>query len=60
MRTLFVLTCHGTFKTAPGAAAIGCYPDSERERAAVIRESLAARRITASGDLVEHLGAIAC
>jgi DNA polymerase-3 subunit delta len=49
-----------TFETAPGAAAIACYPDSERERAAVIRESLAVHRITASSDalhyLVEHLG----
>jgi DNA polymerase-3 subunit delta len=48
------------FETAPGAAAIACYPDSERERGAVIRESLAAHRITASSDalhyLVEHLG----
>ena len=49
-----------TFETAPRAVAIGCYPDSERERAAVIREGLSAHRITASSDalhyLVEHLG----
>ena len=49
-----------TFEAAPGAAAIGCYPDSERERGAVIRESLAAHRIKVSTDagryLVEHLG----
>ena len=49
-----------TFEAAPRAAAIGCYPDSERERAAVIREGLSAHRITASRDalhyLVEHLG----
>jgi DNA polymerase III subunit delta len=48
------------FEAAPCAAAIGCYPDTARERAAVIRESLGARRIAASADavryLVEHLG----
>lgn len=48
------------FEEAPRAAAIGCYPDSARDLAAVIRESLAAHRITASRDalayLVEHLG----
>jgi DNA polymerase III subunit delta len=49
-----------TFEAAPRAVAVGCYPDSTRERAAVIRESLGGHRITASGDalnyLVEHLG----
>jgi DNA polymerase III subunit delta len=49
-----------TFEAAPGAAAIGCYPDRERERGAVIRESLAAHGIKMSSDaaryLVEHLG----
>jgi DNA polymerase III subunit delta len=49
-----------TFESAPGAAAIGCYPDGARERAAIVREGLAAHRITASSDavhyLVEHLG----
>jgi DNA polymerase III subunit delta len=48
------------FETASGATAIGCYPDSARDRAAVIRESLAAHRIRLSSDaaryLVEHLG----
>src|SRR6185312_2734838 len=48
------------FDDAPIAAAIGCYPDSARDLAAVIRESLAAHRIGASRDavdfLVEHLG----
>jgi DNA polymerase III subunit delta len=48
------------FEGAPGATAIGCYPDTARERAAVIRESLGAHRITASSEavryLVEHLG----
>ncbi|HEY8872357.1 MAG TPA: DNA polymerase III subunit delta [Stellaceae bacterium] len=41
-------------------AAIGCYPDSARDLAAVIRDALAAHRIGLSRDaldfLVEHLG----
>ncbi len=48
------------FENSPHAAAIGCYPDNLRDRAMVIRESLAAHRVTASRDatqyLVEHLG----
>jgi DNA polymerase III subunit delta len=48
------------FEGSPHGAAIGCYPDAPRDRAAVIRESLAAHRITASRDatqyLVDHLG----
>ena len=48
------------FEASPCAAAIGCYPDAARDRAAVIREALRAHRITASADasqyLVEHLG----
>jgi DNA polymerase-3 subunit delta len=48
------------FEASPRAAAIGCWPDTPRDRAAVIRDSLAAHRITASRDaaqyLVEHLG----
>jgi DNA polymerase III subunit delta len=48
------------FENSPRGAAIGCYPDNLRDRAAVIRESLAAHRVTASRDatqyLVEHLG----
>jgi DNA polymerase III subunit delta len=48
------------FEEAPAAVAIGCYPDSARDLAAVIRETLAARNITASGEahqyLVAHLG----
>jgi len=48
------------FDTSPRAAAIGCYPDTPRERAAVIRDTLRAHRITASSEatqyLVEHLG----
>jgi DNA polymerase III subunit delta len=49
-----------TFETATAAAAIGCYPDSERERGAVIHESLAGHGIKMSRDaeryLVAHLG----
>jgi DNA polymerase III subunit delta len=49
------------FDESPVAAAIGCYPDSARDLAAVIRDAFAAHRIGASRDaldfLVEHLGA---
>jgi DNA polymerase-3 subunit delta len=48
------------FDESPDAAAIGCYPDSARDLAAVIRDAFAARRIRVSRDasdfLVEHLG----
>jgi DNA polymerase III subunit delta len=48
------------FEAARSAVAIGCYPDTPRELAVVIRETLAAHRVTASRDagqfLVEHLG----
>lgn len=48
------------FDDAPAGAAIGCYPDSARDLAGVIRDSLAAHRVTASRDatdfLVQHLG----
>ena len=48
------------FDNAPQAAAIGCYPDTPRDRAVLIRDSLRAHRITASSEatqyLVEHLG----
>jgi len=48
------------FDTSLRAAAIGCYPDTPRDRAAVIRDTLRAHRITASSEatqyLVEHLG----
>ena len=48
------------FDESPRAAAIGCYPDSARDLAAVIRESFAAHRVIASRDaidfLVQHLG----
>ena len=48
------------FDGSPHGAAIGCYPDAPRDRAAVIRESLAAHHVSASRDatqyLVDHLG----
>jgi DNA polymerase-3 subunit delta len=48
------------FDDAPRGVAIGCYPDNARDLAEVIRETLAAHRITASRDaldfLVAHLG----
>ena len=48
------------FDDAPCGVAIGCYPDNTRDLAEVIRETLAAHRITASRDasdfLVAHLG----
>ena len=48
------------FEQAPAGAAIGCYPDSARDLAAVIREALAEHRVNASRDavdfLVAHLG----
>jgi DNA polymerase III subunit delta len=48
------------FDDAACCAAIGCYPDTARDLAGVVRESLAAHRVTASRDatdfLVEHLG----
>jgi DNA polymerase-3 subunit delta len=48
------------FDDAPCGVAIGCYPDGARDLAEVIRETLAAHRITASRDaidfLVGHLG----
>jgi len=49
-----------TFEDAPAAAAIACYPDSPRDLAAVVADTLGAHRVTASRDaiafLVEHLG----
>jgi DNA polymerase-3 subunit delta len=48
------------FEDAPHAAAIGCYPDSARDLAQVIRDAFAAHNIGASRDatdfLVQHLG----
>jgi DNA polymerase-3 subunit delta len=48
------------FDEAPAASAIGCYPDSARDLAAVIRECCAAHRVAISRDavdfLVDHLG----
>ncbi|HWB47836.1 MAG TPA: DNA polymerase III subunit delta [Stellaceae bacterium] len=49
-----------TFEDAAAGVAIGCYPDTARDLAGVIRDSLAAHRVEASLDavdfLVEHLG----
>lgn len=48
------------FDDSPRAAAIGCYPDSARDLAAVIRDAFAAHRIGVSRDaldfLLAHLG----
>src|SRR5579864_1275498 len=48
------------FDDAPAGASIGCYPDTPRDLAAVIRETCAERRIAVSRDatdfLVGHLG----
>lgn len=48
------------FDDAPRGAAIGCYPDSARDLALVIRQACAARKIQISRDaldfLVAHLG----
>lgn len=48
------------FEDAPGAVAIGCYADTPRDLAAVVRDTFAAHRIAAGRDvvefLVEHLG----
>jgi DNA polymerase-3 subunit delta len=48
------------FEGARAAVAIGCYPDTPRDLATVIREILAAHRVNASREagqfLVEHLG----
>jgi DNA polymerase III subunit delta len=48
------------FETAQRGAAIGCYPDTPRDLAAVIRETLTEHQITACRDatlfLVDHLG----
>src|SRR5439155_6634388 len=48
------------FDDSPVAAAIGCYPDTARDLAAVIRDTCAAHRVGISRDaldfLVEHLG----
>jgi DNA polymerase-3 subunit delta len=43
------------FDESPMAAAIGCYPDSARGLAQVIREAFAAHRIGASRDAIEFL-----
>jgi DNA polymerase-3 subunit delta len=42
-------------EAAPNAAAIGCYADSPREIAQLIRDTLAAERISIAEDAVEYL-----
>ena len=53
-------TLRRVFDTSPRAAAIACYPDTSRDRAALVRDTMRAHRITASGEaiqyLIEHLG----
>jgi DNA polymerase-3 subunit delta len=53
-------TLRRVFDDAPRGVAIGCYPDTARDLADVVRETLAAHRVTASRDavdfLVAHLG----
>lgn len=53
-------TLRRVFEGAPQGAAVGCYPDMPRDRTAIIRETLAAHRVTASRDaaqyLIDHLG----
>jgi DNA polymerase-3 subunit delta len=48
------------FEEARRGATIGCYPDTPRELAALVRETLSAQKVTASRDasqfLVEQLG----
>ena len=48
------------FDDSPRAASIGCYPDTARDLAALIRDTFAAQKIAISRDaiafLVEHLG----
>jgi DNA polymerase-3 subunit delta len=48
-------TLRRAFEGATRGAAIGCYPDAPRDRAAVIRETLAAHRVTASRDAAQYL-----
>jgi len=45
------------FDDAPRGIAIACYPDSARDLAEVIRETLAAHRIAASRDALDFLAA---
>jgi DNA polymerase III subunit delta len=53
-------TLRRAFDDAPAAASIGCYPDTPRDLAAMIRETCAEHRIALSRDatdfLVGHLG----
>src|SRR5215469_4112415 len=43
------------FEEARHATAIGCYPDTPRDVAALIRETLAAHRVAASRDAIQFL-----
>ncbi len=45
------------FDDAPRGVAIGCYPDTARDLAEVIRETLGAHRVAASRDAVDFLTA---
>jgi DNA polymerase III subunit delta len=45
------------FEEARHATAIGCYPDTPRDVAALIRETLAAHRVAASRDAIQFLTA---
>jgi DNA polymerase-3 subunit delta len=53
-------TLRRVFETTPRGVAIGCYPETARERLVLIRDVLKVHRIAASGDalqyLSEHLG----
>jgi DNA polymerase III subunit delta len=44
-----------TVEGSPRAVAIGCYPDMPRDRAQVIRETLAAHRVGVSRDTIQYL-----
>src|SRR5215469_3027520 len=45
------------FEEARHATAIGCYPDTPRDVAALVRETLAAHRVAASRDAIQFLTA---
>lgn len=48
-------TLRRAFDDSPRAVAIGCYPDTARDLAQLITETLAAHRIAASRDAIEFL-----
>src|SRR5215471_5221953 len=43
------------FDGSPRAVAIGCYPDTPRDRATVVRDTLRAHQITASEEAAQYL-----